>query len=112
MAISERPQRPITPIPLHNRDGTLRSLARQMLHDIDRASLNTTVPTAQLAELLEALCDALDRPPRSPAAATATGDLIESTANPNLRYWVRRAGQTMDDADDAGEVRPLPLPTE
>lgn len=109
MPIAERPQRPIAPVPLHNRDGTLRSLARQMLHDLDPDSLNTTVPTAQLAVLLEALCDALDRPPRA-LVQNAPGELIETTANPNLRYWVKRANQEVDDADDAGEIRPLPLP--
>lgn len=50
--------------PLHNRDGTLRSLARQMLADLDRSRETTPVRTATLEMLLERLSELLDDPRR------------------------------------------------
>jgi hypothetical protein len=108
MAI-ERPQIPVIPRPLHNRAGTIRALARQMLQDLDRNSLNTTIPTVTLQELLTTLCDALEGP-TPPPPAVVNGALLETTDNPNLRYWVRRANQAMEDADDDGMPRQINMP--
>ena len=87
------PQQPIVPRPLHNENGTLRALARQILADLDDASLTTAVPTATLQLLLTKLCDLLERPieEQQRAAALRNGQLLESSSNPNLLYWQRRA---------------------
>lgn len=95
----------IEPRPLHNGDGSIRALARQMLTDLDRRALTTAVPTATLRMLLERLCAALTDP--APLATqVATGALTEPMRdNPNLAYWQKAAEEDEDRAAvaEAGE---------
>jgi hypothetical protein len=91
-----RPALSVVPKPVHNEDGTIRALARQMLMDIDKESLNTSVPTATLVMLLTALTDALGRPPPPPQPAVADGEMLDASSNPNLRLWLRKAAEDLD----------------
>jgi hypothetical protein len=108
-------QRPVEPRPLHNEDGTLRSLARQMWLDlpVDRppdepprlkpgGAEHVTVPTMTLDLLLGRLIAALAD--QSPAARQQAqpGALFESASNPNLAYWQRRS-EADEDAASASE---------
>lgn len=97
------------PRPLHNRDGTIRSLARQMLADLDREAVNTPVPTLTLELLLTRLCEALDT--MGAAAPTpAVNNMLDQRSkllaapesNPNLAYWRAAADK------DADRVEPDP----
>ncbi|HXE51240.1 MAG TPA: hypothetical protein VN663_22875 [Ramlibacter sp.] len=90
----------VVPKAIHNEDGTVRALARQMLMDLDRDSLNTSVPTATLEMLLTSLCDALNRPPLPAPPAVDDGAMLDVAGNPNLAYWVRKAADDLDAADN------------
>ena len=89
---------PVQLRPIHNIDGTVRSMARQMLADIDKEAPNTTLPTAQLVLLLETLDAALDRPLAPPQPAVR-GMLNDATiAQPVApRYWRPRADLAEDE---------------
>jgi hypothetical protein len=90
-------QRPVEPRPLHNEDGTLRALARQMLADLDETSEETPVRTATLKLLLSRLCDALaDSGPAAHTIQQSRGGLLETSKNPNLAYWERRLQEDED----------------
>lgn len=96
-----RPTLRVVPKPLHNRDGTIRALAKQMLMDLDRERETTAVPTATLETLLTTLVEIIDRGPATQAAANAAaaqGTLLETTSNPNLAYWKRRQEEDDDRA--------------
>lgn len=79
---------PIIPRPLHDELATIRALARQMLADLDRTSINTFVPTPTLELLLNTLCAALDRPVEAQQRA-AGSRLFESATSPQVEKWWR-----------------------
>lgn len=98
-----RPDLRVVPKPVHNTNGTVFALAKQMLMDLDRNSLSTPVPTATLELLLTTLIGALG-PPQPPMPATAPeGMLLDAASNPNLAYWQRKAEEDADNATDADE---------
>lgn len=96
-----RPDLRVVPKPVHNTNGTIFALAKQMLMDLDRNTLTTAVPTATLELLLTTLIGALGPPqPPMPATAPQEGMLIEAASNPNLAYWQRKAEEDADNASD------------
>lgn len=92
-------QPPVVPRPLHNERGTVLSLARQTLHDLDPDSLNTTLPTAVVGRLLSYLCDTLTAVPRAAVDQAAVGLMTDPTSNPTLAYWQRAAEKDEERAD-------------
>jgi hypothetical protein len=95
-----RPALSVVPKPVHNEDGSIMALAKQMLMDIDKQSLNTSVPTATLIMLLTALHESIGRPPAPEPPAIAEGAMFEAQSNPNLAYWVRKAAEDLDANDE------------
>lgn len=98
-----RPDLRIVPKPIHNRDATIRALAKQMMMDLDREREMTPVPTATLDLLLTTLVEIIDRAPTTQARAGATGALLETSSNPNLAYWQRRQEEDEDNAAAADD---------
>lgn len=78
----------IVPRPLHDELATIRALARQMLADLDKTSINTFVLTPTLEILLRTLCDALDRPIEA-QQRTAGSRLFETATSPQVEKWWR-----------------------
>lgn len=83
----------VIPRPLHDERATLRQQARQLLADLDRDSVNTSVPTATLELILTSLVTMIDAKVAPAQSAVAEGMLMDPANNPNLAYWQRRADQ-------------------
>ena len=98
LTAADRPALRIVPKLIHNRDATIRALAKQMLMDLDRERETTPMPTATLELLLTTLVEIIDRAPTTQARAAVNGALLETSSNPNLAYWQRRQEEDEDNA--------------